>query len=679
MAGTDQVASPGKPVMTVTNWPDGTMELVNDPLRTSGWNPFFSELSNEVNFYEYKIRGTADVNHLLELLAAIQCTNATVLLSPDKQSKAGGDAAEKKRTAVTFSIGDQQRLDEWYARLPEVEPGVRGFGLWRYKEPPVTTPPTLIIFCGHEAVNLKQVKIPASVKVVADVEHAETGTEETVKAIKEFVTEREATADTALKFPLSLAIRCTNDVMKAGDEIDIEFRITNRGTNDYKYADRTYDRSGRMDEYKLVATNSSGEAVPDPRAGHEGGWFGGGLFNYQILKPGESFTKVIPLNRWSRVKEPGRYSVTGTYQSERYSTNSENVISAPVTVDVQPRTEREMDDYISGISNQIAAIPPVRFIASTQMPENVRVTNSVTDPGLGTLVIKLMYTCSPKIVPVLLNTIAEPASGGFWEHEAILFYVPHSEETKKAILAAASARESERNWCLAPVLREYDFTKDELKPLIERALASDDKLSWGIGAELAGKYWDETFIERLAAIALNPTNGARVAAIKALAAHRTDEGVKTLKSLLDDPQKNLWVPLAQALENAELQGTFHPDDFNAEDVKPLIRRLLAAGRNSSELVTGTGLAQHFGSDEFTPRLIALVNDPGNWAWYLAVHALALNRTDDGVKTLKSLLASSNEVAAEAIRYAYTNQLHYRGRPLKPDDFDKQYQQPKTGN
>jgi hypothetical protein len=38
---------------------------------------------------------------------------------------------------------------------------------------------------------------------------------------------------------LSLAIRCTNAVLKAGDEISIEFRITNIGTNDYKYADRT--------------------------------------------------------------------------------------------------------------------------------------------------------------------------------------------------------------------------------------------------------------------------------------------------------------------------------------------------------------------------------------------------------------------------------------------------------
>jgi hypothetical protein len=187
MSGTGQVASPGQSVMTVTNWPEGTMKLVNDPLRTFGWNPFFSELPNEVNIYEYTIRETADVNHLIELLAAVKSTNATVLLSPDKQSQVRGNTSDKIKTAVTFSVGDQQRLDEWYGRLPEVEPGVRGLGLWRYKEAPITTPPTLTIFAGHEAINLKQLKIPKDVKVIAQIGHAKKETEQTIKAINEFV------------------------------------------------------------------------------------------------------------------------------------------------------------------------------------------------------------------------------------------------------------------------------------------------------------------------------------------------------------------------------------------------------------------------------------------------------------------------------------------------------------
>jgi HEAT repeat protein len=292
------------------------------------------------------------------------------------------------------------------------------------------------------------------------------------------------------------------------------------------------------------------------------------------------------------------------------------------------------------------------------------------------LVMKLMFTCSPKIVPSLLDSMCDYGSGGgFWENEALTYYVPRSDETKRAILAAATARGLGQNWTLGSLLREYDFTKEELKPLIQRALAPDNEPGWGIGAELAQKFGDDAFTERLAAIATVPRSNARITAITALAAHRTDEGVQALKSLLNDPHENIWVPLAQALENGERQGTLRPEDFSAEDVKPLIRRMLAAGRNSQSLVAGVGLLEQFGSDEFTPQLVALVNDPGNWAWYQAVYALALNRTDEGVQTLKSLLNSSNQAAAEAIRYAYTNQLHFRGRPLKPEDFDKKLQQP----
>jgi hypothetical protein len=38
---------------------------------------------------------------------------------------------------------------------------------------------------------------------------------------------------------ISLSIRCTNAVWKVGDEIPIEFLITNHGANGYEYANRT--------------------------------------------------------------------------------------------------------------------------------------------------------------------------------------------------------------------------------------------------------------------------------------------------------------------------------------------------------------------------------------------------------------------------------------------------------
>jgi HEAT repeat protein len=184
------------------------------------------------------------------------------------------------------------------------------------------------------------------------------------------------------------------------------------------------------------------------------------------------------------------------------------------------------------------------------------------------------------------------------------------------------------------------------------------------------------------AIARTPRSGAQTAAIGALAAHRTDEGVKTLKSLLDDPHENVWTPLADALLNGYRNGAWQPGDFTAQDVKPLLERMLASGSRSPDVLTGISLLEHFGSDAFTAQLIGIATDSSSFARQSAVYALALNRTEEGLKTLKSLLNSSDpkirEVTENAIRAAYTSRGDSLGRPLQPADFDKQYQQPKAG-
>ena len=304
------------------------------------------------------------------------------------------------------------------------------------------------------------------------------------------------------------------------------------------------------------------------------------------------------------------------------------------------------------------------------------------------LVTKLMFTCNPKIVSSLLKSMCDYGSGGgFWEHEAIMFYVPHSDETKQAILAAATTRGLGRNWTLASLLREYNFTKEELKPLIVAALASDNEPGWAPGADLARQFPDDAFTERLVALAKTPRNNAQTAAIDALAYNRTDEGVKTLKELLSDPHENIWTPLAFAIENAynsrrdTMGRPLRPDDFTLEDMKPLIQHLMSSDNQILGVDTAINLIGQFGGDDFTTQLIAIATSPGTYTRDSAIYALALNRTDEGVKTLKTLLNDTDPKvctwAENAIRSAYTSRGNSRGRPLKPDDFDKQYQQPET--
>jgi hypothetical protein len=356
---------------------------------------------------------------------------------------------------------------------------------------------------------------------------------------------------------LSLSIRCTNDVVKAGDEIDIEFRITNRGTNDYKYADRTYDRSGRMNEYRLVATNSSGEAISDPRANARL-WIGGGMFQYSTLKPGESFTKIIPLNRWALIKEPGQYVVAGTYPSEMYSTNSELVIFKPIKIDVKPRTGGEMDAYIAGLTNQMSALAPGK--------------DDSYQGQMDSLVRKLMFTCSPAAVPALLNAMYQP-SQGFWESEALLFYVPRTEEVKQAVIATASNRGLANG--MQQVLSAYGCTnREELMPIIARSLAPDSTNSWNAGALMAQQYADDSYTPRLIALATETNSPARQHAIYALAANRTDEGVRVLNALLHDADLRISQTIRNAIKTAyNYRGIWQGrplklDDFDEKYQKP---------------------------------------------------------------------------------------------------------------
>jgi hypothetical protein len=88
----------------------------------------------------------------------------------------------------------------------------------------------------------------------------------------------------------------------------------------------------------------------------------------------------------------------------------------------------------------------------------------------------------------------------------------------------------------------------------------------------------------------------------------------------------------------------------------------------------------FPNDRFIPRLIFVAEDPKTRARETAMHALAGNRTDEGVAALRRLLDDPDEkvrvMAARAVHTGYRLRGRRKGTPLRDDDFPPDLRQPK---
>jgi hypothetical protein len=246
----------------------------------------------------------------------------------------------------------------------------------------------------------------------------------------------------------------------------------------------------------------------------------------------------------------------GSYLGDPFSQNRQvDIRSNPITITVSPRTEQEIDTYINDLNAQLLAFKPGLIHNGFPMP----------NPERDQVLEKLTYTCSPKIAPVLLNSMYEPGNH-FWEHEALLYYVPHSVEIGQLITKTA-------HQCgLAPgmdfLLTQYGFTEQQIGPAIERSLAPDNRQCWQAGASASQRHPNDAFTARLIAIAMDPQSEGRTQAIYALAANRTDESVQALKLLLQNPDEQVRKETDRAIHIAYLyRGNWcgkplRPEDFD---------------------------------------------------------------------------------------------------------------------
>lgn len=194
ISGTHKVAFRGKPVTALPGWPEGVMKLINHRLRTDGWHPWFSELPNDMNYYGMDVRGMDDVNALLKLLAGVKAKRVVLNFDPAAGGRHVGGAGG------VFTIGNQPIVDRWFKHLPVVKPGVRRFGVNRYRKPPTAGPPTLTVYTGSKWFDWKKLTVPLKVEVTTATAAAyRERYEERFETIDEFIERHNARRRAAKK------------------------------------------------------------------------------------------------------------------------------------------------------------------------------------------------------------------------------------------------------------------------------------------------------------------------------------------------------------------------------------------------------------------------------------------------------------------------------------------------
>jgi len=307
-----------------------------------------------------------------------------------------------------------------------------------------------------------------------------------------------------------LTIRCDKTNIKVGDEIPIVFTIKNERFVPFNYVvDISLKDTDRIvvSKYKLDVVDQNGKPIVDPQK-NQGGAYSGPC-SFQTLLPNQTFTKTLILNQWALLKKPGEYTVTGHYSLECQGTI---IASPPIKIKILPRTDAEMATYIEHLKKQLA--------------------NTARYGKREALVKKLLYTCDPRIAPILIDEIYKSTAGSFWVFEGFVCYLPKDKKTDLLLLDAV--KKQGLRYSLLGTLEVRGINKKEIKSLIEISLSPEHPDAWESGAFAAQRYPDESFVPRLIAIATDPKTATR-AAIQALAHNRTDASVAALKKLLKEP------------------------------------------------------------------------------------------------------------------------------------------------
>lgn len=458
-------------------------------------------------------------------------------------------------------------------------------------------------------------------------------------------------ADSDEESSLILSVSCKSYRFEQGDEIPVIFTITNIGSKPYSFTDRHSDRTGRIEEFSLIAQDSSGNNIPDPREDYIPGMGGGLGFETKTIESGQSFNKTVVLNHWALIIKPGKYSVRGTYQLYYAAINPMKkgvydftdsrikIRSKPINIHVRKRTAVGMSRYISGLAKQL---------------------KSADSRNENKIMKKLLYTCDDRMVPVLLDHLNGDRLG--YAIKGISFYAPDKDKTKRKLLDFMDQKGLCRDidvWTLERV----GFNKDDFRRLITVGINSGDHVQQSVGAWYAQSYPDDVHMSRLISFVSNQDSVLRYRSIHAIAKNRTDESVTVLKRLLEDEDPKIRKRAQREVKNA----------YRDQPIRP----------KSDDL-------------ELTKALVAYANDSTTSVRYIAPYYLLKTRSGKSAEAIKQLrndpslkLQAAQEDAAVAyfqkmlnypdpfVKDYFNDTIDFTykpsaGRPFREDDFSEEF-------
>src|SRR3954465_7619657 len=306
---------------------------------------------------------------------------------------------------------------------------------------------------------------------------------------------------------LRVEIRCEATDVRVGDPVPITFRVTNVGSTPFSYGITSLYRFGAFN-FELAAYDNTGRRVVAPQAigFPAGGIATSFLSSPRVLEVGDVFEETVLLNEWALLREPGRYTVRGTYRGV-----AANIDADAPTVMIGPRSDDEAEAYVTELQREW-------LTAATKQDRDATVR-------------RLAYTFDARALPMLIDALHGDAD--FPAGRAMVHSLPITRSNVDRMVTDFERRGLPPNGLF--VMLGVGASDGQIKRVIARSLAEDGRPSWQTAASGATLYGDDRFMARLIAIAEAPDEPARFQAIVAIANNRTDEGVAALRQLIDAP------------------------------------------------------------------------------------------------------------------------------------------------